>query len=98
MTGESNGEIRSWERSNESVESGLYPDYPQQYLRAMQQLENKTRKNFYSFLNSSWASGSTGKEASSSACVAGKRDKVVNSDPPDGVPPPFFDFLGVGAT
>ncbi|XP_027914906.1 transcription factor MYB105-like [Vigna unguiculata] len=107
MTGECNNvQMRSWERSNESVEhhwqqSGSYPHYPQQYLMAMQQVENKRRNNFYSLLNSSSSvAGSRGKEASSSssACVAGMRDKVVKSDPPDGVPPPFFDFLGVGAT
>ncbi|CAJ1932046.1 unnamed protein product [Sphenostylis stenocarpa] len=103
MMGESNSQIRCWERTNESLHhhwqpSGLYPHYPQQYLMAMQQLDNNTRNNFYSFLNSSSASTTTGKEPSSSPCVAGIRDKVVNSDPPDGVPPPFFDFLGVGAT
>ncbi|ESW29603.1 hypothetical protein PHAVU_002G083800 [Phaseolus vulgaris] len=101
--GEANGQIRSWERTNESLhhhcqQSGSYPHYPQQYLMAMQQLDNNSCNNFYSFLNSSSASTTTGNEPSSSPCVAGIRDKVVNSDPPDGVPPPFFDFLGVGAT
>jgi len=98
---ESISHMRSRERTNGSHNhhcqlSGCYPHYPQQYLMAMQQqLDNNN--NFYSFLNSSPAA-STAREPSSSPCVAEIRDKVENSDPPDGVPPPFFDFLGVGAT
>lgn len=101
MVLESMSQMRSRERTNESYNhhcqlSGFYPHHPQQYLMAMQQqLDNN---NFYSFLNSSSSASTTRTREPSSPCVAEIRDKVVNSDPPDGVPPPFFDFLGVGAT
>ncbi|RDX77609.1 Transcription factor MYB105, partial [Mucuna pruriens] len=69
--------------------SGFYPRYPQQYLMAMQQVDN----NFYSFLKSSSASTTRAREPSSSPpSDAVMRDKVVNRDPPE---PPFFDFLGL---
>ena len=102
MVLESMSQMRSRERTNESYNhnwqlSGFYPHHPQQDLMAMQQqLDNNN--NFYSFLNSSSSASTTRTREPSSPCVAEIRDKVVNSDPPDGVPPPFFDFFGVGAT
>ncbi|XP_027362789.1 transcription factor MYB108-like [Abrus precatorius] len=76
--------------------AGFYPHYAPQYVMAMQQLNNN--HNFYSFSNSSASTTIAREPSSSSLSVAETSDKVVISDPPDGVPPPFFDFLGVGAT
>ncbi|XP_061366318.1 transcription factor MYB105-like [Gastrolobium bilobum] len=76
---------------------GFYPHYPQQHLMAMQHPNNN---NFYSFSNSSASTtpNVSAREPSWSSSVVENREKIVISDPPDAVPPPFFDFLGVGAT
>ncbi|TKY69665.1 Transcription factor MYB44 [Spatholobus suberectus] len=55
MMGESTSQIRCRERTNESHNhhsqiSGFYLHYPQQYLMAMQQLDNNNHNNFYRFL------------------------------------------------
>ncbi|KAJ1423654.1 SANT/Myb domain [Sesbania bispinosa] len=90
MVGESLSQIRCWDRTSDDQYhhqvSGFYPPpyYPQQYM--------PNNHNFYSYSNSS------AREPSSVAAENRNRDKVVMiSDPSDAVPPPFFDFLGVGA-
>ena len=80
---------------------GFYPHYPQ-YLMPMQQQNDHS---FYSFSNST-ASTATAAAAAAQvlatepylSSVAEHRDQALTSDSPDAIPPPFIDFLGVGAT
>ncbi|XP_020215407.1 transcription factor CSA [Cajanus cajan] len=92
------GQNRCWERPSDAAPhqqpSGFYPHYPQ-YVMLMQQQQNCNHNNFYGLSNST--AQILGSEASLSA-VAEHRDGAVSSDPPDAIPPPFIDFLGVGAT
>lgn len=80
--------------------SGFYPQYPQ-YVMLMQQHQQNNHN--YGFSNST-AQILGHSEASLSSVAAEHRDhQNVSSDqcPPDAtttIPPPFIDFLGVGAT
>ncbi|XP_027347908.1 transcription factor MYB35-like [Abrus precatorius] len=98
IVGEYFGQNRCWDRpsdahSHHHQPSDFYPHYPpQQYVMLMQHQNNH---NFYGFSNST--AQILGSEPSLSS-VAEHRDEALNSDPPDAIPPPFIDFLGVGAT
>ncbi|RDX82051.1 Transcription factor MYB105, partial [Mucuna pruriens] len=89
------GQNRCWERPSDASahhnSSSFYPHYPQ-YVMLMQHQNNH---NFYGLSNST--AQILGSEASLSS-VAEHRDEAVSSDLPDAIPPPFIDFLGVGAT
>ncbi|XP_014506887.1 uncharacterized protein LOC106766687 [Vigna radiata var. radiata] len=90
--GRSNDMVGEYFGQNHHQPSGFYSHYPQ-YLMLMQQHQNN--HNFYGFSNST--AQILGSEASLSS-VAEHRDQAMSSDPPDAIPPPFIDFLGVGAT
>ncbi|TKY58890.1 Transcription factor MYB44 [Spatholobus suberectus] len=96
MMGEYCSQNRCWERPSDAPPhhqpSGFYTHYPQ-YLMLMHHQNNH---NFYGFSNST--AQILGSEASLSSVAAEHRDEGVSSDPPDAIPPPFIDFLGVGAT
>ncbi|KAK7400905.1 hypothetical protein VNO78_12214 [Psophocarpus tetragonolobus] len=93
MVGESFSQNHHHHYHHQHQPSGFYqPHYPQ-YLMLMQHQNNH---NFYSFSNSTGQILSS--EASLSSVAAEHRDQAVSSDTPDAIPPPFIDFLGVGAT
>ena len=91
--GRSNDMVGEYFGQNHQQASGFYSHYHPQYLMLMQQHQNN--HNFYGFSNST--AQILGSEASLSS-VAERRDEAMSSDPPDAIPPPFIDFLGVGAT
>ncbi|KAK7362349.1 hypothetical protein VNO77_04460 [Canavalia gladiata] len=89
---------RSWNMASDAPShhqpSGFYPHYPSQYAMLMQH-HQQNNHNFYGFSNST--AQILASEASLSS-VAEHRDQALSSDPSDAIPPPFIDFLGVGAT
>ncbi|KAL2344541.1 hypothetical protein Fmac_005826 [Flemingia macrophylla] len=90
------GQNRCWEKPNDAAPlhqpCGFYPHYTQ-YVMLMQ--HQNYNHNFHGLSNAT--AQILGSEASLSA-VAEHTDGAVSSDPPDAIPPPFIDFLGVGAT
>ena len=83
---------RSWD---EGHVSGLYPQQQQApFLMAMQQSNSNNNHSPFSLLESSSATRPQVSASEPSSSVAESR---VGSQF-EGIPPPFIDFLGVGAT
>ncbi|XP_061370879.1 transcription factor MYB108-like [Gastrolobium bilobum] len=103
MVGEYYSQTRQWDRPSDThphshhQQSGFYPHHHPQYVMLMQQQEANNH-NFHSFSNSTASRAQRLASEPSLSSVAEHRDQALNSDPPDAIPPPFIDFLGVGAT
>ncbi|KAG4906512.1 hypothetical protein AAZX31_20G030900 [Glycine max] len=86
--------------------SGFYPQYPQYVMLMNHHHQQNNHNNFYGFSNSTSQILLGHSEASLSSSVAAEEHRDhqnLSSDqcPPDAtttIPPPFIDFLGVGAT
>lgn len=96
MMGMLSDHSRSWDRSNEEVPqtvAGIHAHHHPPCMTAMQQ---SNYHNLHSFSDSTVSiipKVSVGERPSSSSAV----DKGV-ADHFETIPPPFIDFLGVGAT
>ncbi|KAI4328459.1 hypothetical protein L6164_020812 [Bauhinia variegata] len=99
------GQSRYWDRTSDDHKhhtAGFYPHgfYPP-YMMPMQQ-SNSNSHNFYSLSSNSTVGAAHVLASEGSSSMAENRDQVSHHHHhhhnPDPVPPPFIDFLGVGAT